>query len=201
MSKPDRTLANVWSRALFECGVSQTITDPDQDQSTGAMACRLVYPDARDRVLSARAWRFATKRAVLAVKLTPATPEWVYLYAYPDDCLVARRLQDPLGRRHLRQDEQLQFSREEAGLYSNEPDATLVYTFRHDTVSTWPAPAVSALVWAMAADMSMGLGKDRKFREDAILIEAREIARGSVSDHNEDPDGPQPESEFMAARR
>lgn len=62
------------------------ITPPDG--SAQASHCARIYPMARDELLESHNWRFAVKRATLAVLTNADQPqEWAYTYAYPNSCI------------------------------------------------------------------------------------------------------------------
>lgn len=57
------------------------------DGSVQASHCARIYPMARDELLESHNWRFALRRAALALVSTTEQPqEWGYTYAYPS-CL------------------------------------------------------------------------------------------------------------------
>lgn len=62
------------------------------EKSAEARACSLYYDTAKDEVLRAFAWPFATLTASLNLVAQNPTYEWGYAYRLPDDCLSARRI-------------------------------------------------------------------------------------------------------------
>lgn len=75
-------IANI---ALGHLGDEATISSiAPPDGSVQATHCARIYPMARDELLEMHNWRFATKRADLALLSTTEQPqEWAYTYAYP----------------------------------------------------------------------------------------------------------------------
>lgn len=58
------------------------------DGSAQASHCARIYPMARDELLEMHNWRFAVKRAALAVVTNADQPqEWAFTYAYPNSCI------------------------------------------------------------------------------------------------------------------
>lgn len=80
------TLCNI---ALANLGVSIQIDSLDQ-RSKEALACKLIYAQTRDLVLSEGHWPFARQTVALQQTGTPS-PLWKYRYAYPD-CLKLRKV-------------------------------------------------------------------------------------------------------------
>lgn len=78
-------ICNLALAHLGDEAVVAAISPPDG--SAQAAHCARFYPIARDAVLEAHNWRFALRRAALAVVSTTELPdEWAYAYAYPN-CL------------------------------------------------------------------------------------------------------------------
>lgn len=73
--------------ALSHLGDSSTVASIDPPEgSAQAEHCARFYPIARDALLEAHTWGFATKRVLLA-ELTNNWPQWAYAYARPNDCV------------------------------------------------------------------------------------------------------------------
>lgn len=75
--------------ALSRLGDSATVASIDPPEgSTQAEHCARFYPIARDALLEAHTWAFATKRVLLA-ELVNNWAQWQYAYARPNDCVRA----------------------------------------------------------------------------------------------------------------
>jgi hypothetical protein len=201
VARPDRSLATLFSRACLEVGATREITSAEED-STEARACRIVFPEARDRVLSSAPWRFATKRLALALATEskpPSSAEWAYHYGYPDDCLVARFLAD--GRKTRRPDQRIPWRRESTGILTDQAEAVLVYTYRHEGIALWPAPVVEALMYLVASGIAPGLAKKREIRGDCLQLHMLSLSKAKTPDLLEEEEPPDDSSSFMEARR
>ncbi len=73
--------------ALSHLGDAATVASIDPPEgSAQAEHCARFYPMARDALLEAHPWAFATRRVLLA-ELVNNWPQWQYAYARPTDCL------------------------------------------------------------------------------------------------------------------
>lgn len=80
---------DICNTALSHLGDSATVASIDPPEgSTQAEHCARFYPIARDALLEAHTWAFATKRVLLA-ELANTWPQWQYAYARPNDCVKA----------------------------------------------------------------------------------------------------------------
>ena len=78
---------DICNLALGHLGDTATVTSIDPPEgSAQSEHCARFYPMARDSLLEAHMWGFATKRTTLAL-LGSAWPEWAYCYALPSDVL------------------------------------------------------------------------------------------------------------------
>lgn len=81
--------------ALSHLGQTTGIEDFDADVTLAAQQCRLHYPFVVDELLRDFPWQFATKFGSLTPvsnQTIPVTPEWLYSYRVPVDCVAVRRL-------------------------------------------------------------------------------------------------------------
>lgn len=82
------TDVDICNLALARVGQRQFIQELD-DSTTEAELCSVLYPAARDALLTTFDWPFATKHQVLAL-LQETRSGWAYAYKWPTDCLKAR---------------------------------------------------------------------------------------------------------------
>lgn len=85
------SVVEICNMALSRIGNSQRI-NALTEASIQAEQCSLFYEQTRDLVLRDKPWPFATKFAVLAEVSTNPDPVYQHSYAFPDDCLLARRI-------------------------------------------------------------------------------------------------------------
>jgi hypothetical protein len=82
---------SICNLALSHAAVGKTIASLTE-KSAEARLCSLYYDTAKDQVLEAFAWPFATLTASLNMVQQQPTYEWAYSYRLPDDCLAPRRI-------------------------------------------------------------------------------------------------------------
>lgn len=143
---------DIANAALANIGATNLVSSIDPpDGSVEAGYCATFYPLARARMLEAVKPAFAVKRASPALNATNGSAVWAYSYALPSDCLkpvrvlasTAAQLFDdsgtittatpPLGQELGSAD----FQVERQTLYTNEPDAVLLYVFDEADTTRW----------------------------------------------------------------
>lgn len=81
------SVVDICNLALAHLGDDATVSSIDPPEgSAQAEHCARFYPIARDAVLEAHDWNFASTRAVLA-QVTPNWSSWAYCYTLPAECL------------------------------------------------------------------------------------------------------------------
>lgn len=150
--------------ALSRIGISQSITSLSE-ASTKAQLCNLHYDAARDAVLEAFPWPFATVTASLALVTVAPSTDWKYAFRAPSDCVKALRTLD-------------------AGRGSSSPFAVgadaigQLVLFDGDTVSLqyiqrvtdtgrFPASFGHALAWRLASELAAPLAVSSSFMQAA----------------------------------
>jgi hypothetical protein len=136
-----------------------SISPPDGSVEAGH--CATFYDQARTEMLEPGNWAFALKRQLLA-QVTNTSNAWAYAYTKPADCQRALRIlrpsvavtvftQDRIAYPHTDDRDSAPFDVEGEVLYTNEPDAVLVYTRDVTDTTKFPASFVSALSYLLAA--------------------------------------------------
>jgi hypothetical protein len=136
-----------------------SISPPDGSVEAGH--CATFYDQARTEMLEPGNWAFALKRQLLA-QVTNTSNAWAYAYTKPADCQRALRIlrpsvgvtvftQDRIAYPHTDDRDSAPFDVEGEVLYTNEPDAVLVYIRDVTDTNKFPASFVSALSYLLAA--------------------------------------------------
>lgn len=153
------TEAQLCNLALGMVGQRQLITSLTEE-STEAQLCAAFYPTARDMLLSSRAWRFTTRRTVLALTQETRTL-WEYAYTAPPRLLMAHEIVS--GMRPTPPGGQVPFDIElnDAGdallILTDMQDAELVYSSKVTNVALYPAPFVMAVAARLAVFLALSL--------------------------------------------
>lgn len=153
------SVVNICNSALSHLGDSASVTSiAPPDGSAQARHCAQWYPLARQRLLVAHEWGFATRRVALAEVANPSST-WRYAYASPNGALKVWAVLAPDASSDtdvLGVSTQQNFERETnaAGdiiILTNQENAIARYT--HDVTDTvkFDVNAVDALEWLLAS--------------------------------------------------
>lgn len=158
------SVVQICNMALSHIGSEARVSSiSPPDGSVEAGHCATFYDTARTELLEPGNWNFALKRAALA-QTTNLSTAWAYAYVKPSDCQRALRVlrpnvtvtvfnQDSVSA-HIDDSDSAAFEVEGEVIYSNEPDAVLLYT--RDVIDTakFPATFTSALSYLLASYLS-----------------------------------------------
>lgn len=208
------SVVQICNMALARIGVSSFISSLSEATNEARM-CSLFYEPMRDFALRDGLWNFARKQQALADAGTPPE-QWAYKYALPDDFLKARFIWMPgtpvlpgtyevPGQTIFVTEQRVRFEIANDGgqkvLYTNQPEAELVYTARVEDVTLYDPIFVSALAYLLASEIAMPLAVQPSLAKqalDAYRVTASMAAAHSMSEGYE---GQQAESEFTTIRR
>lgn len=155
------SVVQICNMALSHIGSDARVSSiSPPDGSVEAGYCATFYDMARTEMLEPGNWRFTLKRASLAT-VTNLSDTWAFAYAMPSDCLAPKRILRPgIGLTVFTQDDYQYSPNDNNGadfevegdvLYSNEPDATLLYV-RDVTDTTKFTPSfTSALSYLLSS--------------------------------------------------
>lgn len=147
---------DICNLALARLGDAATVASIDPPEgSAQAEHCARFYPIARDSLLEMHAWRFATKRATLAL-LSADSYNWGYAYAQPSDTL---RLLAVLPASGASDDDSQDYEPEtdangDQMILTNLEEATLRYTFRLTDTTRFSPLFVDAFAWLLASHIA-----------------------------------------------
>lgn len=194
---------DIWNLALSRIGHSELVANPDEG-SLASDLCGLHYDQCLDYVLEDFPWRFAKRRSTLAIIAGTPPLAWGYQYAIPADCLRIRALTNPLTRTPLAE-AKIPFERATDGtsnlLYTDLPDAELIYTMRITDVSRFDSSFVSALTYYLASELAIPLrGAAGGALADAMLNKYMGQVRIAAAKSLSEGFDTTPDGEFLQAR-
>ncbi len=195
--------------ALSHVGARSDIESLDED-SAEAIQCNLWYNYARQGVLEAYNWKFARKRITLALhgdtisttEGDPLTGVWGFRYQYPDDCLVARKIQNPFSppADAIPYEVETSLTGEELSILTNKEDAVLVYTFDQTSTPLFSRLFVLAFSRLLASHIAFSLTSKTAIATDQFNFYQGLVTGASASDGNEQVSPPPRDAAAIRAR-
>ena len=202
----DTGIANM---ALSHVGAKSTIENLEE-KSAGARQCRIWYDYSRIMVLEAHDWNFARKRRTLALhgdtisetSSDPLAGVWGYRYEYPDDCVMARKIQNP----NAPPGDATPFAVEgslsgsEKTILTDLQDAVLVYTWDQASTNMFSPQFVLALSHLLAHHIAFSLTGNRKIKIDELKIFQGLVVVAAGANANEGVEPPPRDADWIRAR-
>ena len=143
------------------------------EKSTEARACATWYEQCRREVLEAHDWTFARSRLAMPLHADLPPAEWAFRYQVPADCIIDRRLWNPLGDGQTsifgnsvdigQAGDAVPYELETSidgtnmTLLTNLSAATLIYTRDISLTSMFSAQFINALSHYIAAKIAFGI--------------------------------------------
>lgn len=188
---------DICNLALGHLGDDATVASLDPPEgSAQAEHCARFYPMARDLVLDAHRWGFATRRAPLALLSATPPSAWAYAYAQPADALnliavLAPDAPDDNSATGQYTPQPFIAETDDSGatvIYTNQQNAVLRYTRRITDPTMFPPTVVHGLS-LMLASMLAGpvLKGDTGIKAAALWVDRAEkwLERAKESDANQ----------------
>lgn len=167
MATSDAEICNLALARIGQRGRIQVLTEG----SAESLACSLIYENARDELLRAYPWKFASKYDELAlIKLDP-NEVWGFSYRYPSDCWNARFILNPADRAN-KDPFPFEIATDVTGrlIYCDIEQAVLVYTQKITNPTIFDPLFVSALAWYVASQLALTWTEDERIRRDTVLL-------------------------------
>ena len=196
---------DICNLALARLGDNATVASIDPPEgSSQAEHCARFYPVARDSLLEMHAWKFATRRVLLA-QLTTDTWNWTYAYAEPTGVL---KLLAVLPASAASDADTQEYEAETDGngariILTDQEGASLRYV-AHVTDTTVFSPLfVDALAWLLASYLA---GPVLKGDAGAAMAKAclqsfmLALSNAKVSDANQRKVRPEHKPDWIAGR-
>jgi hypothetical protein len=175
---------DICNLALAHIGQDANISSIDPPEgSADAEHCARFYPIALSMLLESSAWTFSTKRVQLAEVAT--IDPWLHGYSLPADYVKAWRVlpllatDDHQGVRYLI---------ENGVIYTDEPQARLVYTWGLTDTTKFSPGFVTALSWLLASYIAGPVLKDTSGVAQGRAYQMYERERGKAAADNANSD-------------
>lgn len=195
--------AQLCNLALLAVGERQIIDSLDEP-SQQARLCKAIYGPARDVLLEAAWWRFASRRVTLAEAALTTRDEWAYCYLSPADLVDPQYIFNGVPPESDSDPEPYSMEANDAGdaliICCNRRDAVLAYTARIITPGLFPAFFVKALVASVAAQLAAALPVKPDL---ALALEGRAekaLLTAIAHELNQQRRSPEPESQTIRVR-
>lgn len=172
-------------------GRAQVSSISPPDGSVEAGLCATFYDTARAEMIEPGSWRFTLARATLALLGTNPSSVWAYAYAMPSNCLAPKRIlragstltvfnQD--AREYNPNDaDSADFEVEGDVLYSNEPDAVLVYVRDVTDTTKFTPTFTSALSYLLASYLAGPILKGNEGSRVGDAMRERAMALADIA--------------------
>lgn len=176
------------------------------EETEAARTCRIHYDLQRKVLLRAYNWSFAMKTVELAL-IDKTVPGWKYVYAYPNDCVMAYKIFNKdnswvvLRKNFAGNMDQVVLNDNTKALVCDHKDAFLQYTYDVKDVDLFPADFAQALSYYLAAAIavpltgSQALAQSMQAQGNALLQEAKFTM---MEERNKVPEYP---SKYFLSRR
>lgn len=186
------SVVQICNMALSHIGSEARVSSiSPPDGSVEAGHCATFYDLARTELLEPGNWAFSLKRAPLAEVTNPSTA-WAYAYAKPSNCLRALRILRPsIGITVFARDLAFAHHADDSGsasfdvegdvLFTNAPDAVLVYVQDVTDSTKFPASFTSALSYLLASYLAGPIIKGNEGARVGDAMRQRALALADVS--------------------
>lgn len=172
------------------------------ERTKEARECKRLYSVARDAMLEAHDWGIARKQAALAL-LDEEVSGWDYVYAWPTDCIVPRKIYDPsevAGSTPIKFEFRVNEDLNRRVIVTNEEDAELIYTAKITDANLFTSMMVDALGFRLASDLAIPLRSDSKLQVSMLNQFLARVTAAQASSANAEEKPPETISDFQKAR-
>lgn len=195
---------DICNLALSHLGDIANVSDFNEG-SAQADHCRNFYPIARDLVLEAHSWDFATRRIAMAQPSTAPPSSWSYAYVLPSDCLRALAVLDINFDERTTQNFIIESQDDGTRvLYTNMVNATLRYTVKVTDTTKFTPLFQDTLAWLLASYLAGPITKGQEgiaAARAAYQTYTGQLERAKASNANQEQEPQRHVPGSIAARR
>lgn len=194
---------HIANMALGNLGATSTI-ETFTEASAEAQQADLWYDYSRLQALEAFNWSFARKRLTLASHGDDPPDIWGYRYQYPADCVIIRKLQNPITADDeadaIPYEIEVDDAKETKTILTNLEDAVAIYTFDLETTALFTPLFVELLASVLAYHMAMSITGDKEIRRAMQEAYSILLLQAPTSNANEQVMKPIREAEWIRGR-
>jgi len=169
------------------------------DTSVEGLECKRHFEIVRDAVLAKFMWNFATKTETLA-DTGDEYSGWSYAYAYPTDCVKARRIYNSAGSPRLPFEIRSNADKDARIILTDVEDAILVYTAEITNVNMYSPEFVEMLAYALAVELAVPVCNNEELKEKRIFDYQRLQGQAEAINAREDYEVPNSDSSILDSR-
>jgi hypothetical protein len=180
-------LVDIYNLALVRIKERGLLISPDQESGL-ATTLAASYDITRRALLRQYRWQFAFTRAVLSPSPPAPAFGWAFRMVLPADflALVAAN-PNPAGGRETLTDAPETYRIENGCLLADTNTMYVMYIRDEPNPTLWDPIFTNALVWALAADIALGVAGDRELADYARANAAEHLKLGRRAASVEQP--------------
>lgn len=195
---------DICNMALNHIG-RETIAGLNED-TEAARTCKIHYDLQRRVLLRSYTWGFAMKTVKLAL-IDTKIPGWKYVYAYPNDCVMARKIFNEdntwsvLEKNFKGNVDQVILNDNTKALVCNYPDAFLQYIYDVKDADLFTDDFAQALSYYLAGAICVPLTGAQALAQQMQQIGSQLLSEAKFTQMEERNKVPEYPSKYFMARR
>lgn len=179
----------------------QSLSEPNPE----AFQLKVHWETALASVLRDHPWGFAMRRKPLAA-LAESPIGFAWAYAYPGDCIQARRVIPAASAGNWRNRPACPFEigrsldGSQRAILTDLPGAALEYTTIQVPCEEFDPLFVGALAWRLAAEISLAIHADPQSHQAAVATYSAQLQQARALDMRESSSPRLPDGDFLGSR-
>ena len=196
-------ITDICNMALNHIGREQIASLNEETEA--ARTCKIHYDMQRRVLLRAYTWGFAMKTAKLAL-IDKTLPGWKYVYAYPNDCVMARKIFNEQNTWCVLQKnfdgnmDQVILNDNTKALVCNHADAFLQYTYDVKDAELFTEDFAQALSYYLAGAIAVPLTGSQALAQQMQQMGSQLLEEAKFTQMKERNNVPEYPSKYFRAR-
>jgi hypothetical protein len=177
-----------------------------REDTEAARTCRIHYDMQRRVLLRAYTWGFAMKTAPLSL-IDKTVPGWKYVYAYPNDCVMARKIFNAdntwlvLAKNFKGNMDQVVLNDNTKALVCNHADAFLQYIYDVKDANLFTDDFTQALSYYLAGAIAVPLTGSQALAQQMQQMGSQLMAEAKFTQMEERNKVPEYPCKYFLSRR